>query len=91
MHGLIVVKQMLGRDDDVNRKDFLIYENLLYISQIGLLMIVPIFAGVYVGKWLDDHFHTNGLWLLLMIVLFTLSGFMNVYKFIQKQLKKSGR
>ncbi len=72
----------------LERKDFLIYENLLYISQIGLLMIVPIFGGVVVGKWLEERFHTNGILLLLCIVLFTASGFLNVYKFIQKQLKK---
>lgn len=75
----------------VKRKDFLIYENLMYLSQIGILMIVPIFGGVVIGKWLDDRFHTNGLLLLLMIVLFTLSGFLNVYKFIMKQMKKGGR
>ena len=48
----------------LERKDFLIYENLLYISQIGLLMIVPIFGGVVVGKWLEERFHTNGILLL---------------------------
>jgi len=72
----------------LERKDFLIYENLLYLSQIGLLMIVPIFGGVVVGKWLEERFQTNGILLLLCIVLFTASGFLNVYKFIQKQLKK---
>lgn len=75
----------------VNRKDFLVYENLIYLSQIGIFMIVPIFGGVVIGKWLEDRFHTNGLLLLLMIVLCTLSGFLNVYKFIMKQMKKSGR
>lgn len=75
----------------MKRKDFLIYENLMYLSQIGILMIVPIFGGVVIGKWLDDRFHTNGLLLLVMIVLFTLSGFLNVYKFIMKQMKKGGR
>lgn len=75
----------------VKRKDFLIYENLMYISQIGILMIVPIFGGVVIGKWLDDRFQTNGLLLLVAIILFTLSGFLNVYKFVMKQMKKSGR
>ncbi len=54
-------------------------------------MIVPIFGGVVIGKWLDDRFHTNGLWLLVCIVLGTLSGFLNVYKFVMKQMKKNGR
>lgn len=72
----------------MNRKDFLIYQNLLYISQVGLLMIVPVFGGVVVGQWLEERFHTNGLLLLLMIVLFTISGFLNVYKFIMKQMSK---
>lgn len=75
----------------MKRKDFLIYENLMYISQIGILMIVPIFGGVVIGKWLDDRFQTNGLLLLVAIILFTLSGFLNVYKFVMKQMKKSGR
>lgn len=75
----------------MNHKDFSVYKNLLYLSQLGILMIVPIFGGVVIGKWLEDRFHTNGLLLLLMIVLFTLSGFLNVYKFIMKQMKKNGR
>lgn len=75
----------------VNRKDFLVYENLLYISQLGILMIVPVFGGVVIGKWLEDRFHTGGILFLVTIILFTMSGFLNVYKFIMKQLKKSGR
>lgn len=81
----------MERSVPVNRKDFLIYENLLYLSQLGILMIVPIFGGVVIGKWLDDRFHTNGILLLVCIVLFTMSGFLNVYKAVMKQMKKSGR
>lgn len=75
----------------LNRKDFIIYENLLYLSQIGILMIVPIFGGVVIGKWLDERFQTGGLLMLVMVILCTLSGFLNVYKFIQRQLKKGGK
>lgn len=75
----------------VNRKDFMMYENLLYLSQLGILMIVPVFGGVVIGKWLEDRFHTGGILLLIMIVLCTLSGFLNVYKCVMKQMEKGRR
>jgi len=45
------------------------YENLFYISQIGISMVVPIFAGVYIGNYLDDKFSTGGILLLVFIIL----------------------
>ena len=59
---------------------FKIYENLAFIGQIGIMMIVPIFIGVFIGNWLDSKVHTNGIFLLIFILLGVASSFLNLYK-----------
>lgn len=68
--------------------NFKMYENLAFLGHIGILMIVPIFGGVYIGNWLDERFSTGGILLLICIVLGTLTAFRNLLVFAMKKGNK---
>lgn len=54
--------------------------NLSLISQIGLSIITPILLGIYIGQWLDSKFGTQGIFVLIFILLGTGGGFLNLLK-----------
>ncbi len=53
-------------------------ENLALISQVGIMMLVPIGFGVFAGNFLDNKFGTTPLWLIVMIILGVGSAFRNL-------------
>jgi F0F1-type ATP synthase assembly protein I len=64
------------------------YENLGLITQIGMIMIIPIFVGLFGGKWLDDQLNTGNIFLLLGILLGVITAFLNLYRYTMKDIKK---
>lgn len=64
----------------MGNKDFRMYENLVFVSQIGISMAMPIFVGVYGGNWVDQRIGTRGIFLLIGILLGVGTSFMNLYK-----------
>lgn len=64
----------------MGNRDFRMYENLVFVSQIGISMAMPIFLGVYGGNWLDQKIGTTGIFLLLGILFGVGTSFMNLYK-----------
>ena len=64
------------------------YENLGLITQIGMIMIIPIFAGLFGGKWLDDQLNTGNILLLVGIILGVIIAFLNLYRYTMKDIKK---
>lgn len=64
----------------MGNKDFKMYENLIFVSQIGISMAMPIFLGVYGGNWIDQRVGTKGIFLLIGVLLGTGTSFMNLYK-----------
>jgi F0F1-type ATP synthase assembly protein I len=64
------------------------FQNLALITQIGIMMIVPIFGGLLVGRFLDDKLGTGNKFLLICIILGTGAAFMNLYKIAMKDNKK---
>jgi len=64
----------------MGNKDFGMYQNLVFVSQIGISMALPVFLGVYGGNWLDQKIGTSGIFLLLGILLGVGTSFMNLYK-----------
>lgn len=73
------------------RMDYL--KNLGLITQVGLLMAIPIFLCVFGGIWLDERFGTSPLFLIIFILLGVLSAFRNMYVTIMAQVDhtKKGR
>lgn len=72
----------------MSKLNFKDYENLGLITQIGMIMIIPIFAGLFGGKWLDDQFNTGNIFLLVGIILGVIIAFLNLYRYTMKDIKK---
>jgi len=73
------------------RNDFKVYENLVLLTQIGLIMMIPIFAGVYIGNWIDKQLNTGSIFLLIFVLVGVASAFMNFYKFTMKKFPNKNK
>lgn len=56
-----------------------ILQNLTLISQVGIMMLVPIFGGVLIGAFLDRFFKTSGIFLIIFVLLGVGAAFRNLY------------
>lgn len=61
------------------------FGNLIYVTQIGISMIVPIVMGLYIGKWIDDKLKTGPVFLFAFILIGVISSFINLFKMTEKQ------
>ena len=56
-----------------------------YIGILGLLFVLPVVAGAYLGRWLDSLLAGYSIrWTLSMIFLGVIIGAINVYFFIRE-------
>ena len=57
-----------------------------YVGMLGLVFVLPVIAGAYLGHWLDGLASGYSMrWTLSMIFLGLLVGAMNVYFFIRSR------
>lgn len=57
----------------------------VYVGTLGLLLVLPVIGGAYLGKWLDSlaaGYSTR--WTVSLIVLGVFIGAVNVYLFIRE-------
>ncbi len=56
----------------------------IYLGTVGLLFIVPMVAGAYLGHWLDVRGgHYSARWILPCLLLGIVLGVINVYLFLR--------
>lgn len=65
---------------DNNEKDRSALKNLALISQVGISIITPILLGVYIGQFIDKKLGTNGVFSIILILIGTGAGFLNIFK-----------
>jgi ATP synthase protein I len=57
----------------------------VYAGTLGLLFILPVVAGAYLGRWLDGLFAGYSVrWTVSLIILGLIVGAVNVYLFIKE-------
>ena len=57
----------------------------VYIGTLGLLFILPMVGGAYLGRWLDSLFTGYSIrWTMSMIFVGVMIGAINVYLFIKE-------
>jgi len=58
----------------------------LFVGTLGLLLVLPILVGAYLGHWLDGLSEGYSVrWTLGLILLGVVLGAMNVYLFIKER------
>lgn len=58
----------------------------VYIGTLGLLLVLPVVGGAYLGRWLDGMVEGYSIrWTLSMILLGVIIGGVNVYLFVQER------
>ena len=62
-----------------NRSSKSILQNLALISQVGIMMLVPIFGGVLIGAFMDNYLKTSGIFLIIFVILGVGTAFRNLY------------
>lgn len=56
----------------------------VYLGTLGLLLVVPVVAGAYIGRWLDGLVEGYSLrWTLSLILVGVAVGAFNMYRFIR--------
>ncbi len=56
-----------------------------YLGMLGLLLVVPVIAGAYLGRWLDGLVEGYSMrWTLSLIIMGVAVGAFNVYRFIKE-------
>lgn len=63
-----------------NRKYMEIANLLSLISQIGLMILIPIIGCTFIGKFLDSKLGTEPIFMLVFLLLGIGGAFMGVYK-----------
>lgn len=57
----------------------------VYIGSLGLMFVLPVIAGAYLGHWLDSLAAGYSIrWTISLILLGVFVGAMNVYLFIRE-------
>lgn len=55
-----------------------------YIGVLGLLFVLPVIGGAYLGRWIDSLFEGYSMrWTLSLIFLGLVVGAVNVYYFVR--------
>jgi ATP synthase protein I len=58
----------------------------VYIGTLGLLFVLPVIGGAYLGAWLDELLPGYSVhWTISLILLGVLFGIFNVYYFIKER------
>ena len=79
-----------------NRQQSLLDSSIMKISnwyyfglvmQLGLVIIACVLIGLGMGLFLDKFFKTNGVFLVIFLIMGIIAGFKNVYTEIMKDKK----
>lgn len=57
----------------------------VYVGTLGLLMVIPVVVGAYIGQWLDSLAAGYSIrWTMSLILLGVVIGAVNVYLFVRE-------
>lgn len=62
-----------------------LFAQTIYIGTLGLLFVLPVIVGAYLGHWIDNQFAGYSIrWTTSLIIVGVLIGVINVYLFIRE-------
>ena len=79
------IERQATRMQKAERERHTLLGQTIFIGTLGLLLIVPIVGGAYLGLWLDSLMDGYAVrWTISLILLGVIVGAVNVYLFIQE-------
>ncbi len=79
------VHSQVGRIQKAERARRTLLANTVYLGTLGLIFVLPVIAGAYLGNWLDNRIKGYSFsWTVTMIVLGVFVGAMDVYLFVRE-------
>ena len=70
------------------KKKYGFLANFALVSQLGLMMVIPIILGIWLGGIIDNKLGTGALFLIIFTLLGVGSAFRNVFLLVNKQFTK---
>lgn len=78
------VTKQIGRMQQAEKERPTLLAQTAYLGTLGLLFVVPVIVGAYLGRWLDGFVEGYSLrWTLSLIMVGVGVGAVNVYLFIK--------
>jgi len=79
------IAMQVRRIDQAKREQYTLIGYTVYLGTLGLLFVLPILAGAYLGRWIDEHLSGYSIhWTLGMLLMGVIVGAVNVYFFIRE-------
>jgi ATP synthase protein I len=80
------VEQQARRMKKAERERTTLIGQTAFIGTLGLLLVLPVIGGAYLGQWLDSLAAGYSIrWTVSLILLGVIVGALNVYLFIREQ------
>ncbi|MGF1761583.1 AtpZ/AtpI family protein [Photobacterium sagamiensis] len=79
------IERQANRMKKAERERETLIGQTIYIGTLGLLLVLPIVGGAYLGHWLDSMMDGYSIrWTTSLILLGVMVGAVNVYLFIKE-------
>jgi len=79
------VQTQAGRLRKAERERRTLLANTVYLGTLGLIFVLPVIGGAYLGNWLDNRIQGYSFsWTVTMIVLGVFIGAIDVYLFVRE-------
>jgi|TARA_R110002096_G_scaffold43552_4_gene117674 ATP synthase protein I len=79
------VEQQVRRMKKAMRERPTLMSQTVFIGVLGLLLVLPIIAGAYIGHWVDQQITAySSRWTVSLILVGLFIGIMNVYLYIKE-------
>ncbi|MCP9448203.1 MAG: AtpZ/AtpI family protein [Nitrospira sp.] len=80
------VERDVERLRSAERKNRTLLAETVYLGTVGLLFVLPIVAGAYLGLWIDEMVEGHSVrWTITLILLGVGVGVVNVYLLLVKE------
>ncbi|MEZ5530101.1 MAG: AtpZ/AtpI family protein [Porticoccaceae bacterium] len=79
------VERQVRRMQKAEREKPTLLGQAVYIGTLGLLFVLPVVGGAYLGQWIDSLFSDySSRWTVSLILVGVMIGAINVYLFIRE-------
>ena len=75
----------VGRIQKAAKARSTLLANTVYLGTLGLIFVLPVIAGAYLGNWLDNRIKGYSFsWTVTLIILGVFVGAIDVYLFVRE-------